>query len=66
MVGEIGGNDYNAALHQDLPYDKLISIVPRVIHAISSTVTVTPATTLALTYIYYNQLDLPLIIRWKN
>ncbi|XP_042404190.1 GDSL esterase/lipase At1g28600-like isoform X2 [Zingiber officinale] len=39
MVGEIGGNDYNAALHQDLPYHKLIRIVPRVIHAISSTIT---------------------------
>ncbi|KAG6496076.1 GDSL esterase/lipase At1g28570-like [Zingiber officinale] len=39
IVGEIGGNDYNAALRQELPYDKLISIVPRVIHAISSSVT---------------------------
>lgn len=40
LMGEIGGNDYNSALSQGLPYDQLIKIVPKVVQSIGSAITV--------------------------
>ncbi|XP_042460542.1 GDSL esterase/lipase At1g28600-like [Zingiber officinale] len=39
MMGEIGGNDYNAGLGKGLPYNQLIQIVPSVVQAIGSAIT---------------------------
>lgn len=51
MVGEIGGNDYNAALAQDIPVDQITKVfVPSVVGAISSGITVSLVTLVILVY----------------
>lgn len=57
MVGEIGGNDYNAALAQNIPVDQITKVfVPSVLGAISSGITVSLVTLLVyehvISYIY--------------